>query len=268
MGKKIKFESICADYSESNAHVFDVNGDYRDYDCHNTCVIWNYITFYGVPFDLLDERMDRIYEGDYQETVKIGELLGCLILCRQMLDQGADPLAICSDIDADLEYTISALSDEEDGPLSSENGDPYLNVYYIHELKMEADYDEAVLRSRIINEVPGLILTFAHVAPDILAFFPAPTEYASDPEKEARYQALQSIATQKISIAYHPIFGQQVQGLVKGDNARSGQVIGKNHAASSYPEEAKNQDEFAFYERNGFKEVGDSRLLYKYVVRG
>lgn len=268
MAKKIKIQSICADYSESNAHVFDVNGDYRDYDCHNTCVIWNYISFYGIPFDLLDDRMADIYAGDYKETVKVGELLGCLILCRQMLDEGADPLEICQDIDADLEYTISVLSGEEEGPLSTETGDPCLNVYYIHELKMEEGYEDAALQARLLKELPGLILTFAHVAPDILAIRPAPTGDFEDPEKAARHQALQSAATQKLSIAYHPIFGQQVQGLSKEAAPQTEPVIGKRHAAFSYPEEAKNGEEFSFYQRNGFKEAGDSRLLYKYVGRG
>jgi len=41
----------------------------------------------------------------------------------------------------------------------------------------------------------------------------------------------------------------------------------RRHSGSSYPEEAKNKDEYAFFEANGFEEVGDSRLLYKCIWR-
>ncbi len=275
MGEKYKFHSICADYSCNNNHVFDIESDYDDYHCHDTCVVWNYLTFYGVPFDLLDDKMSSIYEGDYGDAVKIGELFGCLILCRQIIDEGEDPLIICDDIDADLEYTISALSDE-DGPLDPENGDPYQDVYYIHQLRMESDYDDVLLKSRIIKELPRLIFKFSHVVPDILAFYSAPLEYTRDPDKEARYEALQSIHSQKISSIFDGIMGEKQKekdNIVKfGDAYRFTDdeiniVMGRRHSDSAYPEEAKNKDEYAFYEANGFEEVGNSRLLCKYVGR-
>jgi len=84
--------------------------------------------------------MGSIYEADYGDAVKIGELFGCLILCRQIIDENEDPLIICDDIDGDLEYTISALSDH-DGPQNPEEGDPYQDVYYIHDFKMKEGYE-------------------------------------------------------------------------------------------------------------------------------
>ncbi|MGE5391281.1 MAG: hypothetical protein ACM3PE_09495 [Deltaproteobacteria bacterium] len=239
-----KLQSICADYSEAKTHVFDIHGD-SGYDCHNTCVVWNHITFYGVPFDLMDERMERIYQGDYHDAVKIGELWGCLLLCRQLLDDGEDPLAVCADIDADLGYAISALSDEEDGPLSLDNGDPCLDVYYIRELMMEAGYDDTLLKSRIIAELPGLILTFCHVAPDILAFYPAPPERS---EEEPR-------PVPGLSIVYDPIFGQQV----KADKNGEGEVSG-------LPLSARPEGGYELYEMNGFREVTDTGVFFKYVA--
>lgn len=275
MREKIKFQSICAYYSCDNNHFFDIDSDYDDYDCHDTCLVWNSITFYGVPFDLLDDKMTSLYEGDYRDAVKIGELLGCLILCRQMLDEGEDPLIICDDVDGDLEYTISALTDEN-GSLNPEHGDPYQDVYYIHEFNMEAGYDDARLKSRIIKELPGLIFKFSHIAPDILAFYSAPLKYTPDPDKEARYQALQSICAQKITSTFGAIFEEKQNkkdNIIKFGDAYQfsedelNMVMGRRHSCSSYPETAKNKDEYAFYEANGFKEVSDSRLLCKYVGR-
>jgi len=257
MEKRMKIESICADYSESKRHVFDVQGDPNNYDCHNTCVIWNHITFYGTPFDLLDDRMASIYQGDYRDAVKIGELLGCLILCRQLLDDGEDPLVICEYIDEDLGYAVSALSDEEDGPISAENGDPYQDVYYIHQLIMDVNYEDKYLKSRIINELPGLVLTFCHAAPDILAFYPAPSDIASDQDDETIGQDGQGTVP-LVSVEYHPIFGQQLK-LDKKDTVDSRQKAISRSAGSA------DSCDYEIFENNGFKEVGDSGLLYKFV---
>lgn len=257
MGKKMKIESLCADYSESKSHVFDVHGDGRAYDCHNTCIVWNRVTFYGLPFDLQDDRMAPIYQGDYRDAVKIGEMLGCLILCRQLQDDGQDPLVICADIDEELGYVISALSDDEDGPLSLENGDPYQNVYYIHELAMEEGYGDQYLVSRIIKELPGLVLTFCHVVPDILAFYPAPADLIPDEENEAITQEVPGPIPGP-TIEYHPIFGQQLR-LDKREGSDVRLVEASDFAGSAY---SINYEVFA---KVGFKEVGDSGVLYKYV---
>ena len=243
MRKEIKIQAICADYSEAKTHVFDINGD-SGYDCHNTCVVWNHITFYGTSFDLSDERMAAIYQGDYRQAVKIGELSGCLVMCKQLLNSGEDPLTVCEDIDADLAYVISALSDEDDGPLSPDNGDPDLDTYYVRELKMEDGYDHTLLKTRIIDELPGLILTFCHVAPDLLGFYPdSPAE-----------PAIMSDSLPGLSISYHPIFGQQLN-------------LDKSVEEEQYRQSAPtySDDGYGLFEKYGFKVVPGTGVLYKFV---
>ena len=45
----------------------------------------------------------------------------------------------------------------------------------------------------------------------------------------------------------------------------SSDLMRRRHSGSSYPEAAKDKEEYAFYATNGFVEANDSRLLYKYV---
>lgn len=189
MKKKQKFDSLWVEFFSKNTHLISMEGDYDEYDCHDTCVIWNRMIFYGVPFDVLDDKMNSVYDGDYSNLIKIGEITGYLILCKQMLSKGENPWVICDDLNADLEYTISALMDEG-GPLNSENGDPEQDIYYIHEFGMVPDYNDIKLKSKIIHELPNLIFTFLHVNPELLAFYPAPLEYPPDENLEARYRAL------------------------------------------------------------------------------
>lgn len=268
------FEQICAEYSENRNIMFDMDGDPEDnYDCVDTCIVWSGITFYGIPFGLSEKQLDNIYNGDYRAAVKIGKIFGCLILCKQMIDKSNDPLETCDDSNGNLEYTISALSDES-GPLNWESGDPAQDVYYIHELKMEPEYDYAPLKSKILKELPYLILSFFHAAPNIIAFYPSPMEYTPDPLQEEREQLLRGIAADKIDSSLGKITGEKSDNEINGNIVKFSDaykfsedeikfVMGRRYSGSSYPEDAKNKDEYSFYEANGFEEMGDSRLLYK-----
>ncbi len=277
MSENIKFQSICASYSGKNTIIFDLDDNYNSdtCDCVDTCLIWNRITFYGIPFGLSDDQLDSIYDGDCHELVKIGELLGCLILCKQIIEEDHDPLEVCDASDGDLEYTISALSDEN-GPLNIETGDPEQDVFYIHKLKMESGHDDELLKGRILEELPSLIFSFFHILPDILAFYPAPLDYTPDPAEEERYQILQKISTQKLestiasNIEEQPTEQSNGNVLSFADAYQFSEdelkfVTRRRYSGSPYPDEAKDLKEYSFYEANGFEEAGDSRLLYKIV---
>ncbi len=230
---------------------------------------------YGIPFSLDDDdKMERVYNQDYRGLTKIGTLIGCLILCEQIIDEGYDPLEVCDASSGDLEYAMSALSDI-DGPLNYETGDPCQNVFYIHELEMESEWDNAQLKSKITEELPWLVFSFLHVMPDILAFYPAPLAHTPNIAEKERYEVLQKIAAQKIDSALTPGAkeprGQGEDNLLafadfyqfSEDDMKF--VTRRRYSGSSYPETAKDLQEYAFYEANGFEEAKDSRLLYKVV---
>jgi hypothetical protein len=273
MKKKINFEYIYADYSYRRNIPFAYNGEtYRD--CVDTCIVWNSIDFYGVPFELSDSQLDNIDDCDYTNAVKIGNLFGCLILCKQIIKEGENPLIVCDDSDSDLEYTISALSDD-DGPLNPETGNPEQDVFYIHELQMENGYDINPLKSRIIEELPTLILSLLHVSPDILAYYPSPLEYMPAPIQEERKEILRSIAAKKMDTVAEKIAGKKqakhqenvvnFSDIYQFTDDELNFVMGRRYSGSSYPGEAKNKEEFEFFEANGFFEMGNSRLLYKCI---
>jgi len=275
MRKKHKFDSLWVEFFGNNTHLISMDGANDEYDCHDTCVIGNRMIFYGVPFDVFDDKMSSVYDGDYSNLIKIGEITGYLILCKQMLYEGENPWAICDDLNGDLEYTISALMDEG-GPLSSEEGDPEQDIYYIHEFVIVPDYNDIKLKRKIINELPNLIFTFLHVNPELLAFYPAPLEYPPDENLEVRHRALDRIRSQKIETAFGSIINgdskkKSNDNVVKFGDAYQftedelNMVMGRRHSESSYPEDAKDRKEYEFYKAVGFEEVGDSRLLYKYI---
>lgn len=73
---------------------------------------------------------EELLEED-ENFAKIGSLSGYLVLGEQMLIDGYDPYEICDDFSGDLEFMASALDEiEEFGG----------NVFYIHELSIEEEY--------------------------------------------------------------------------------------------------------------------------------
>ncbi len=260
MRENIAFELICADYTSLNNVIFYLEDGYEP-DCVDDCIIWGVITFYGVPEDLPDDQMNEIYEGNYEKAIKIGEIFGCLIISKYMLDVGEDPLFVCDASSGDLEYVMSALSDAG-GPLNME---PYQDVYYIHEIKIDGEY-EPILKGKILDELPNIIFSLLHVSPDIVAFYPAPLEYTPDPAEKEKYDRLQRIAAQKLDLALNPKENGNVINFAsayKFSDDDLKMVTRRRYSGSSYPEEAKDLKEYAFYQAHGFEEAGNSRVLYK-----
>ncbi len=267
-----KFEGIYVKSFVKDSHVFYKDSDsWNNYDCHETCIIWHNMKFYGVPVGLSETEWEEVYVDDSDKIFEIGEIHGNLILCKSILDNDEDPWQLCDDIDGDLEYTISALQDSS-GPLNPIDGEPYQDVYYIHRFELIMDYDDVELKSNIINELPNLIFTLLHVKPDILAYYPSPLEYSVDSAFNDRQMALQHIVMQKLSVPNKGDSNENNKRKIVdfGRKYRFSEdemniIMGRRNSESSYPEEAKDLKEFEFYIINGFKEAGDSRLLYKCV---
>ena len=268
MGRKKKFESIYANSSCGRDCSFDIDPLPDEYDCHDTCIVWNKIEFFGVESNISEEKLDAIDSGNYTNATKVGTISGCLILCKQIIAEGKEPLEICDDIDEALEYTLSALTDDGE-PL---NLYPEQNVYYMHEFNLEHDCNDLQLRTAILDNLPGVVLKLLHVAPDIIAFYPKPLECECDAGEEDRYQTLQSIAVQKMDAFCSNKEKNETNIIQFGElyqfsEDEMNMIMRRRYSGSSYPEEAKNMQEFDFYEMNGFQEAGNSRLLYKLISR-
>lgn len=98
---------------------------------------------------------------------KIGTVSGHLILTSQIIKDACDPVAICDDISADLGNIMSVMSGPA-GPLNEYISDE--NMLYVHEIKMESDYETPELKGRVIRELPWLCMRFLYVRPEIIVY--------------------------------------------------------------------------------------------------
>ena len=241
------------------------------YDYTSTYLVAIDWTFWGVPHGGEDILYDALDYDNYDDCVKLGALSGYLILCKQMIADGYDPLTVCDDESADLEYTMSALIDEG-GPLNEWTGEPLLDVLYINELTIEESLRRQGLGSRLLQETPVICRELLHVLPDILAYYPTPTDRDWRKDKE-RNIALSDIAAKKIT----KFIAEGEETEAKHSNVISfadkyklsddevNMIMGRRYSGSSYPEALKDGRLIAFYQKNGFHELGDSRLLYAYT---
>ncbi|ATW28201.1 helix-turn-helix domain-containing protein [Candidatus Formimonas warabiya] len=272
--KTFSYSNIIVQQHSSDTAHFSPDNEPRDsfsFDYTSTYLVPVHWTFWGVPHDADDIFYDALDNGNYADCTKIGVLSGQLILCKQMIANGYDPLTVCDDESADLEYVMSALVDQG-GPLNEWTGEPLLDIFYIHELTIEESLQRQGLGSRILQELPCLCRELLHVVPDILTYYPAPTERNWHTESE-REVALRNIAVERVAKAITPDHNvnQNTSNTISfADKYRfsddeTKMIMGCRHSGSSYPEVLKNIRLIAFYQKNGFQELGDTRLLYAYT---
>jgi len=252
-----KFQDIIA-VSEGKNHCF-VSLFKERYDDY---IVWCNVDLYGVPSDLSEEQENDIYNGNYENAFNIGTLRGCLILCKQIFDDGEDVYTVCDDTSGDLEFVISAL--QEDGaPLSEETDDEYRDVFYIEELVLKKKYNTQKLNVSILNSISDIVFFLYHVYPNILCCYPRPLPFEEDITKK--------IKKDMAVIAAHEIMERELvdtklnnsEYQLALDEEQTNYILGRRNSSNAYPETAKDKDIWSLYKKAGFTEVGNSRLLYK-----
>ena len=260
-------EIIIEDYQRDTVHfAIDRNpGDEFNYDIVESNIIpivWN---IWGVDSTDEEGMYNAIYEKIHLNSIKIGTLTGDLVLNSQMVSLGIDTLDICYAYSGDLEYAISALMEDE-GPLNENLADPTLNILYIDELCINESLRDKKIGSRILQEIPLLCKELLHVFPEIVAYYPTPTE--RKPKESDRDKALRKIAMDKFN-AIEKNESNKSNIISFAENYKFTEdeikkIMGRRNSDSSYPEEVKNKKLISFYEKNGFRELSNTRLWYAY----
>ena len=252
-----KFQDIIA-VSEGKNHCF-VN---LYIERHDDYIVWCNVSLYGVPSDLSEEQENDIYNGNYKNAVNIGTLSGCLILCKQMLDDDTDIYTVCDDISGELEFVISALQ-EDGGPLSEKTFDEYRDVFYIEDLILKKKYNTQKLNVSILNSISDIVFSLYHVSPNILCYYPRPLPFEEDITKKIKKDmaviAAREIMERDLCDTKPSNSGYQLAL----DDEQVNYILGRRNSSDAYPETAKDNAVWSVYQKAGFIEIGNSRFLYK-----
>jgi hypothetical protein len=241
--------------------------DYEIMDCfdlHETGLVQVGIEFYGEPAGSTENDDEKIRNGDFSSLSPLGVVNGYLILCTQMINMGEDPLIICDDINGNFSFVIGKLS-ESDGPLAI---DEFQNVFYMTDFTFELHEQITI---DLFNHLAETIFAHYHVYPDIIAYYPLPLEYTKTESESERLEILKANQQEYIAYQIDKIYGAEVKQnsnisqfshYYSFSEEEHNLLNGYEAEGASYPESAKNKEEFSLFEKLGYQEFSNSRLLY------
>lgn len=146
----------------------DEPGDFYDDESPDHFVLDISWDFYNAGSD--DAVINAACSGEFAQCEKIGTLSGSIILNKDMIDSGCDPIITCDDKDGDLGALMFDLYSET-GPLNEQNGNSYENIFYIYEFESNCTTDNMLLMHRIIRELPWICKRILHIYPELITYF-------------------------------------------------------------------------------------------------
>lgn len=234
--------------------------------------------------DLDDEALDRDKIG-----TAVCTLNGWLIMSNFMKSDGYDPHYICDAFSQDIEYCWSALTDPNISALSlfEDQG----NIYYVDSIDIEPAYQFKNDETSIIVGLLANILSFINdivneeeimagsekeeriinggsCCIDTIAFYPRALPYDNSMQQKQTDLAC-SLVSQIRNAGFERTFNPDTEATEESDIQIKVtpelylRAAGMRVSGDTYPEEAKNREEWDLLEAAGWYECGNSRLLYK-----
>ena len=218
------------------------------------------IKILGIPAGTNSEQTQKMFENS-DLAAEIGKIEGFMILAEEMEKRNIDIYDECDAIDADLEFVYSALS-ENNGPI---NLIEILNYFYIHEITISDEYYTDELFDDIVSELPEILFTHYNICPEMLIYYPQPLPF-DNPLEDLERKIASAIHADNINrqLSGEPIDNDEPQLVLSQDQLNM--VLGRRRTGYSYPKSAKNTEIWENYERNGFEEWLNTRVLYKLTV--
>ena len=248
--------------------------EYEDINFESDYIKYYSIGIFGIPHGLSEEEEDNIF-SDPEKAVRIGTIEGYLILGEEIERRGYNLYDMCDEINADLEYVISALC-ESGGVMQAHNITRPLNIFYIHEVEFENEEFRDMMLTDILIELPDIMFSHTNILPEMMIYYPRPLPYdtrlmdiqkaiASETvsqflARNAKLEAIQEDPT--IDSDYD---NEEPHLALSQDQINM--VMGKRVEGDSYPESAKDLPLWGDYEFAGFSEWKNTRVLYSIELR-
>ena len=213
-------------------------------------VINCHIEVFCIPDDADEDEEDAAYENP-ELAEKIGAIEGQLVLGTEMMKFGENVYNQCDDAGANTEFIYSALM-ENGGPLSE---DQYFDLFIIDNIDVpEEIFDD------FIDKLPEILLTHYHTSPEMLTVYPAPLPYDDTLDEIERNLAYEIHSEVKKQLRGEKDPDEPVYHMTEDQFCIQ---MGIRRPGESYPAAAKDKAVWERYERSGFEEWKNTRVLYK-----
>ena len=248
--------------------------EYEDINFESDYIKYYSIGIFGIPHGLSEEEEDNIF-SDPEKAVRIGTIEGYLILGEEIERRGYNLYDMCDEINADLEYVISALC-ESGGVMQAHNITRPLNIFYIHEVEFENEEFRDMMLTDILIELPDIMFSHTNILPEMMIYYPRPLPYDTrlmDIQKAIASETVSQVLTRNAkleAIQEDPTidsdYDNEEPHLALSQD-QINMVMGKRVEGDSYPESAKDLPLWGYYELAGFSEWKNTRVLYNFDLR-
>lgn len=225
------------------------------------------LTIYGGSFEY-DESIDHYHKMEQlvseEKASRYCSFSGYIIHAEEALNFNYEPYDVCDAYSSDLEYVYSVFQEYE-LEVDIEKW-TVRNILYIDTINWNEQLDLNT-RRKIANNLKGFIYELYHVRIDALVFYTAPTEDYTRTSKftPEREQAL----NEKLTSVFQEVEQEEnVVHLGKYLNFTEEEInqrLGRRNSGEHYPREFINQEEYTSFIELGFREIDETRLLYKFV---
>ncbi len=248
--------------------------EYEDINFESDYIKYYSIGIFGIPHGLSEEEEDNIF-SDPEKAVRIGTIEGYLILGEEIERRGYNLYDMCDEINADLEYVISALC-ESGGVMQAHNITRPLNIFYIHEVEFENEEFRDMMLTDILIELPDIMFSHTNILPEMMIYYPRPLPY--DTRLMDIQKAIASETVSQVLARNAKLEAIQEDPTIDSDydneephlalsQDQINMVMGKRVEGDSYPESAKDLPLWGYYELAGFSEWKNTKVLYNFDLR-
>jgi|GEM_PF-1684047 len=262
---KKPFETLAVRYDAGcvRTSIFSIDDSLGEWvDPYDDTISWNNFLVYGVPDT--EDALDKVWDDDFTSAIQIGRISGCHIPKSLIVNLGAEPYQVCDAADADLEAMYSVFQEYEEDFM-----DFYDDIYYIHEIELNAEYQGYGYETILLLQLPAIIVKALRVFPSLLMYYPAPTQY-DEPERDLEAEA---ILTHRLEYNSQKIFKSKGDDNVflfppkrEVPEKEINRFLGRRNPGDTVPEAYRNQALYSLYESVGFKEIGQTGWLCKPIA--
>ena len=234
------YSSIIASHNDTVSSDISYNDPVVDY------IVYCELDFYGITEDD-DDACDNT-----DKRTHLGSVKGYLILTHLMDLMGEDVYTVCDDYSGELEMVMSIITKQGQCDIDED-------VLYITDAELPDDEF-----SIIMDKLPTVVMKHYHSYPGLIVYYPEPLPYES--EKSPIHQAKEDMAqiiVRDIMTSDNSVSKDGQTFRVGLDNEQMNFILGRWNEYNVYPESAKNREEFERFENIGYKDLGNTRLLYR-----
>ena len=250
----MKYEHLISVHKTNSKHISDLTGDEGE-----NLAPYIELIIYGIPADWEEKRIYAAIDST-DNAVYLGTIAGHMILGFEMFRQEWDMHDLCDDLSGDLEFIVSALT-EDNGPLSEAYDGNMENHFYIDKMELE---DDSIM-NEVVHQLPYMLLTHCNVFPSTLSYYSIPLPHEESKLDKVKRDLAMMAYTDTVNMVFdkenydpnkpHLIMSEEQQNM----------ILGRRNKGESYPAEYINHEEWKLFLDAGFKEWGNTRVLYKFT---